>query len=88
MKKEIFTEIGFDPDNNKYFLGVSSEVEYQNGTEFRKTGFIKMEIKGFYFRIWLLKAVVGFSIPGGFFSKRKNRHNFKFVFGLNGIKHE
>jgi hypothetical protein len=47
-----------------------------------------MKIKGFYFRIWVLKTVVGFGIPSGFIIRSKNRRNFKFIFGLNGIENE
>lgn len=86
--KQIFTEIGIDPDNNKYLFGISSEIENEDGTEIRKSGFMKMKLRGFYFRIWILKFVFGFGIPSGFVLKKKNRNNFKILFGLNGMCYE
>ena len=81
----VFTELGFDLDNNKYLLGVSTEIEHQDGNETRKVGFIKMKIRGVYFRIWILKTVFGIGIPSGFVVRKKNRNNFKLIFGLNGV---
>jgi hypothetical protein len=88
MPRKVFTEIGIDPDNNKYLFGISTEIENEDGTEIRKNGFVKMKLQGFYFRIWLLKIVVGFGIPSGFVVKKKNRNNFKLLFGLSGINYE
>ncbi len=80
-----FTELGFDLENNKYYFGISSEIEYEDGTEIRKPGFIKMKLRGCYFRIWILKTVVGIGIPSGFVLKKKNHNSLKLVFGLCGL---
>lgn len=85
MQPSLFTEIGFDLDNNKYFLGVSTEIEDYNGKEVRKPGFVKMKIKGAYIRLWLLKLVIGIGIPEGFVLKKKSRNNFKLILGIVGI---
>ena len=79
-----FTEIGFDLDNNKYLFGISTEVENKDGSESRRPGFVKMKIKGFYLRAWVLKTIFGIGIPNAFTLRKKNRNNFKVVFGLHG----
>lgn len=85
---KIFIEYGLDFDNNKYGFGRSTEVEYADGTEIRKSGRIKIEksdkIHARYFRIWIGKIV--FIIGGGkpFFEfKKKKRWNFKIVYGTS-----
>ena len=80
-----FSEIGFDPDNNKYFFGISAEIEQADGSEIRKRGFVKMKLKGFYFRLWIFKTVFGIGIPSGFIVRKKNRNNFKFLLGVYGL---
>ncbi|MFI0347522.1 MAG: DUF3977 family protein [Chthoniobacterales bacterium] len=79
-----FTEIAFDPDNNKYLFGISSEMEQTDETEIRKSGFVKMKVKGVYFRLWIFKTVFGIGIPRGFIIKKKNRNKFKFLLGVYG----
>ncbi|MCT4574687.1 MAG: DUF3977 family protein [Alphaproteobacteria bacterium] len=81
---DIYTEIGIDFDNNKYGLGVSSEIEKEGQDEIRKKGFHKMKIIGIYSRLWLFKTVFIISSKNGFEIKRKNRNNFKWVLGLRG----
>jgi hypothetical protein len=36
MKKEIFTEIGFDPDNNKYFLVLVQKLNIKTALNLEK----------------------------------------------------
>lgn len=86
MKKadKIFTEIGIDPDNNKFIVGVSSEIEYKDGSEVRQSGFIKMKLDSIYIRLWVFKNVFAISRKQGIKIKKKNKNNFKFVFGLEG----
>jgi hypothetical protein len=84
MSEKLFTEIGFDKDNNKYWFGVSSEIEKDDGTETRQTGFIKMKINYIYFRLWVGKKVLIIS-KKGFEITKKNRNNFKLVFGIAGV---
>ena len=83
---KIFTEIGFDKDNNKYILGISSEIENKNGTEFRVPSFIPMSVGGIYCRFWIFKTVFAVGYPGGFNVRKKKRNNLKFVLGLSGFK--
>lgn len=33
FKANTFSEIGIDPDNNKFLLGISSEIEFKDNTE-------------------------------------------------------
>lgn len=83
---KIFTEYGLDFDNNKYGFGRSTEVEYEDGTEFRQTGRVKIEkldkIYKRYIRIWIGKWMVVLNSvkPRVDFAKKK-RWNFKIVFG-------
>jgi len=86
-KPNLFTEIGFDKDNNKYLFGISSETEHEDGTETRKSGFIKInKIYGIYIRLWILKTVILIGIPAGFVIQKKKRNNFKLVLGVSGLK--
>jgi len=85
--EKIFTEIGFDKDNNKYFFGVSTEIEKEDGTETRSPGFIKMKVNRIYFRLWIGKTVFALS-KKGFDRKLKDRNNFKIVLGFEGRKNE
>ena len=90
MKKKknpnLFTEIGFDKDNNKYFFGISSETEHKDGAETRKSGFIKMKkIHGIYIRFWIFKKVLITGIPSVLKIQKKNRNNLKLVIGIAGF---
>lgn len=87
-RSSVFTEIGIDFDYNQYGIGVSTEIEDQNGKEARISGFTKMNIKGVYVRLWIFKRVIGVGIPGGVIMKMKNRNNFKFVLGVAGEKNK
>ncbi|MEG0619222.1 MAG: DUF3977 family protein [Bacilli bacterium] len=78
----IFTEVGLDFDNNKYGLGVSTEIEYSNYEE-RKKGFVKINVKEVYLRVWILKSVFILSKKEGMKFNKKNRSNLKIVIGLS-----
>lgn len=78
-----FTEFGIDFDNNRYGIGISSEIEYSSTYEKRYKGLIKMNLKEIYLRVWLLKY--SFSIGTGEIELvKKERNNFKFLLGLAG----
>lgn len=79
---KTFTEVGLDFDNNKFGLGVSTEIENSNG-EIRQKGFKKMKIKEVYLRIWALKRVLILSSRDGFKIVEKDRNNFKVVLGIS-----
>lgn len=84
MKPNRFIEIGLDFDNNPFGLGVSSEIEKDDGTECRQRGFIKLKPHSLYFRFWIFKYVLVLS----FFRLeivKKNRHNLKIVIGISGF---
>jgi len=87
MEKEvdkIFVEYGLDFDNNKFGLGRSVEIEYADGSEERikqiPNNFISQR---YYVRFWILKTVFSYS-KDGFKIKKKDRNNFKLVFGIAG----
>lgn len=78
-----FIEFGIDFDNNRYGIGISSEIEYSSAYEKRYKGLIKLNLKEIYFRVWLLKY--SFSIGTGEIELvKKERNNFKFLLGLAG----
>ena len=79
----IYIEYGLDFDNNRFWFGRSVEVEEQDGTEYRTKGKFKLSKKNYYFRFWLGKLVLVISFDG-FKIVRKNRWNFKLVFGIKG----
>ena len=82
-KSTIYTEYGFDPDNNRYLFGVSTEIELPDGTEKRVSGRVPKRMHQVYLRMWVLRAV--FCIGSSSISlKIKDRYNFKFVIGFGG----
>jgi|GEM_PF-1135223 len=87
-KANIFTEIGFDKDNNKYILGISSEIENEDKTEYRVPGFMPLSFEGMYCRFWIFKTVFAVGYPGGFNIRRKKRNNLKLILGISGSKKE
>jgi hypothetical protein len=85
--KKVFVERGLDFDNNRYGFGRSTEVEYTDGTEIRTRDKIKInKIHARYFRIWIGKfvLVIDADKPRLDF-KKKNRWNFKIVYGVSGL---
>lgn len=83
MKK--FTEFGIDFDNNKFGLGISSELEDDFGNETRKSGFVKMKPKAIYARFWIFNTVFAISTATKPNIRKKNRNNFKLVIGIAGV---
>lgn len=82
-KLNKFVEFGIDSDNNRYLLGVSSEIEYID-CEVRKRGIVKIIPKEIYIRIWILHTV--FSLGTGEISiERKSRNRIKILLGIAGI---
>ncbi|OPZ79007.1 MAG: hypothetical protein BWY78_00286 [Alphaproteobacteria bacterium ADurb.Bin438] len=85
--QKIYKEYGLDFDNNRYGFGKSTEIENEDGSEYRTKDDI--EIRGkkrYYLRIWILKYVFAISFNDNkmFEFKEKNRNNFKIVFGIAG----
>ena len=82
-RPNCFTEFGIDMDNNKFLLGVSTEIEYPNGTEERFSRILRFDVREFYFRIWLMRYE--FSLGTGEVELcRRNRKNFKVLIGFAG----
>lgn len=84
VKSTKFVEYGFDPDNNRYLFGISSEIELPDGSEKRTSGKVPLKFREVYLRIWLLRIV--FCIGSSGLSLRiKDKCNFKLVIGLGGV---
>lgn len=83
---KIFIEYGLDFDNNKYGMGRSIEVEYADGTEMRTSQRIQIaRATEHYVRIWIGRRVLVFSTVRPYISlHKKNRWNFKIVYGITG----
>lgn len=79
----VFTEFGLDPDNNRFFLGISSEIEHFDGTETRYSGFTHMHIRELYLRIWMFRMELSIG-TGEIEFCRKSRFNLKILFGFAG----
>ena len=75
---KIFTEIG------NHGL-VSTEIE-KGAQERRVRGFIKMQIKAVYIRVWLGKTVWLLSSNGGFVKMKKPKNRFKLLLGFEGTR--
>jgi len=89
--QKIFIEYGFDLDNNRYGFGCSVEIENAGGgTEFRTKQRIRPDkITARYFRIWIGKLVfIMDSNRPHFATKRKDRYNFKIIYGISGMKND
>jgi hypothetical protein len=84
--KKIFIEYGLDFDNNKFGFGRSFEIEYSDGTEKRTSEKIHIDkITSRYLRIWIGKFVVVLTFDSPHISlNKKNRWNFKIVYGISG----
>ncbi len=79
---KIFIEYGLDFENNKFGLGKSIEIEYKDGSEERvKTLPCLLSDKNYYFRFWILKTVFMF-LSSGLEVVKKNRNNFKIIWGV------
>ena len=99
-KANTFSEVGIDPDNNRFLLGISSEVEFEDGSEIRYKKWLRVDkVLWFYFRFWVLNRVFGVSINVdkstrerkgliSFRTVKKNRNNLKIIIGRAGISPE
>jgi Protein of unknown function (DUF3977) len=60
-----------------------TEIELSNGTEIEKRG-IDFPIKFYsvYIRIWIRKTVLILDLKEGFKMYKKNRNEFKIIFGI------
>lgn len=74
-----YAEIGY---GNPTFL--STEIEYQNGTECRVPGFRISHITEIYLRVWIGKKVFVLS-KSGVSVKFKSVRRFKIVLGFQGF---
>tara|TARA_R110000868_G_scaffold138329_1_gene352342 strand:+ start:55981 stop:56235 length:255 start_codon:yes stop_codon:yes gene_type:complete len=83
MDYQIFTEIGFGSDTF-----INTETEYSDGSEVRKSGFVKMKVKAIYIRIWIGKSVFILASNEGFKYTKKKKSKFKFLFGVEGVRKE
>lgn len=76
---KIYTEIGF---GNETFI--NTELEYDDETEVRMSGFFNMKKEHLYFRFWLFKKVFILSTKDGFVIQTKDRNKLKILFGIAG----
>lgn len=62
---------------------IRTEVELEDGTEYEVKG-IKgpIEYQSIYLRIWTGKIVYILDLKGGFKKVKKNRNEFKLIFGI------
>ncbi len=80
-KIRVFTEFGF---GNISFI--NTELEFPDGNELRKPGFIKMKFQGIYFRLWIKNKVFIISTKNGIVIQTKPKNKFKLLFGIMGTK--
>lgn len=80
MIKKVYAEIGI---GNQTFL--STEIE-SGRREVRIPKFILPEnIRGVYFRLWIMKKVFILSSREGIKFKRKDKNRLKILFGIQGV---
>jgi len=82
MKKiKIFAEIGF---GNISFC--STEIETKRFEHRVKKFIIPPKIDGVYLRVWIGTRVYAISSNRLFNTTKKDRTNFKFIFGIEGSR--
>ena len=60
-----------------------TETELEDGTEFEEKGIVgPLKIHSVYIRIWIFKTVCIVDAKEGFKRMKKDRNEFKFIFGL------
>ena len=74
---KIYSEIGYGNDTF-----VSSEIEYDDGTEVRVKGFFVKSVTEVYFRLWIKKTVFICSSKEGFKTVFKAKSKFKLIIGF------
>ncbi|WP_243522113.1 DUF3977 family protein [Bacillus pseudomycoides] len=73
-----YIEVGI---GNRWFI--RTETEREDGTEFEQKGIVKpIYFKSLYLRIWFQKTCLIFDSKEGFKKMRKNRNEYKFIFGI------
>lgn len=81
---KAYVEYGLDFDNNRFGFGKSTEIENDDGTEYRIKTNISIYNKCYYVRLWIGKKVFSYSVHDGFKIKTKKRNNFKLILGVAG----
>ena len=65
---------------------VRTETELPDGTEFEQKGIVKpLQPRSFYVRAWIGKTVLIVDTKEGFKKAKKNRHQFKLLFGIRSL---
>ena len=73
-----FIECGI---GNTWFI--RKETELENGREYEEKGIIKpIKFHSIYFRVWIGKNVFIIDLKEGFKKAKKNRKEFKVIFGI------
>ncbi|MGG2065227.1 DUF3977 family protein [Bacillus sp. S14(2024)] len=62
---------------------VRTEIEYEDGTETEQCGIVRpIHFESVYMRCWIGKTCFIIDIKEGFKKMKKNRNEFKFIFGV------
>jgi len=75
---KIYTEFGFGNDGL-----ISTEYEFDDGSEIRVNGYVISKFENPYIRIWVGRKVMVVSCHG-ISIKRKNRNSLKLLIGFEG----
>lgn len=66
---------------NRWFI--RTETELSDGTEFEEKGIVRpIKFRSVYLRIWIRMTVVILDTKQGLKITKKNRNDFKFIFGI------
>lgn len=66
---------------NRWFI--RTETELSDGTEFEEKGIIRpIKFRSVYLRIWIRMTVIILDTKQGLKITKKNRNDFKFIFGI------
>ncbi|WP_274309801.1 DUF3977 family protein [Solibacillus daqui] len=62
---------------------VRTETELADGTEYEEKGIVgPIQFHSAYIRVWIWKTVLIFDLKEGIKLKKKNRNEFKVIFGI------
>ncbi|MGM7685286.1 DUF3977 family protein [Cytobacillus sp. Hm23] len=62
---------------------IRTETELSDGTEYEEKGIVRpIKFQSAYIRIWVKKTVLILDTKQGFKKMKKNRNEFKIIFGI------
>ena len=65
---------------------IRTETELSDGTEFEEKGIVRpIKFQSVYLRVWIRKTVLILDLKEGYKKTKKNRNEFKIIFGIKSL---